>query len=489
MRALIGIDIGTTALKAVMTDDAGARLADYRATYPLSRPHPGWAEQAPSDWWTHVLAALGDFARHPAAGAVAAIGVTSQVNTHVFCGADLTPLAPAVVWQDSRARDEATALDARLTEAQRIAALGAPLPIDPSHALARMAWMAAHEAGLWEATRHVLAPKDWVIARLCGRVAADPVASVGLVGTDLAYAGAVLDLLPRARQVLPPLADPLDVAGRVAAGLPFAGVPVAVGTMDAWASMFGVGVVREGQAMNLSGTSEVLGVISATRNPVPGAITFAPWRGITLHAGPTASGGASLDWVARLIGRTVPEAAALAERVEPAPDSPLFLPHLNGERAPLWDPQARGTFAGLAAGHGPGEVVLAVMEGVVFSARLALGVLEASGGIRPEVVQGGGGGTASDRWCRMRADAFGRPFLRMAAQDAGAVGATVMAGVAAGIVPDLAAAAAALVPVDRLFEPDPERMALADRRFALWRELYAQVRPINAGLAGGGGGA
>lgn len=484
MAALIGIDIGTTAVKAVMTDLGGHRLADWSSAYPMARPGPGLAEQAPADWWALVAAALESFAAHPAAGRVAAIGITSQVNTHVFAGADLAPLCPAITWQDGRAAAVATELDARLGEAERIAALGAPIPIDGSHALARMAWMAAERPAVWAATAHVLAPKDWVIARLTGRVLADPVASVGLVGTDLAYARPVLALVDRAGEVLPPLADPLDVAGPVAPGLPFAGVPVAVGTMDAWAAMFGVGVAAEGQAMNLSGTSEVLGLISAVRNPVPGAITFAPWRGITLHAGPTAAGGAALDWVARLTGQTAAGAAALADTLPIEPDSPLFLPHLNGERAPLWDAQAKGAFAGLTAAHSAADLVLAAMEGVAFSARLALEALEASGGRRAAAVQGGGGGTGSDRWCQIRADVLGRPFIRMAARDAGAVGALVMAGVAAGLIADLAQAATALVPIDRVFTPEPAAQALAETRFALWRQLYAQIRPINAGLAG-----
>lgn len=483
MTALIGIDIGTTAVKAAMTDLGGHRLAEFAASYPMARPGPGLAEQAPADWWALVQAALAGFAGHPAAAEVAAIGVTSQVNTHVFVGAGLEPLAPAITWQDTRAAAEGAALDARLTVEDKIAALGAPMPIDGGHALARMEWMAEHASGIWARTERVLAPKDWIIARLTGRVVGDPISSVGLVGTDLAYAAPVLALVGRAAAVLPPLADPLDIAGAVVEG-PFAGVPVAVGTMDAWASMFGVGVAGEGQAMNLSGTSEVLGLISATRHPVPGAITFAPWRGITLHAGPTAAGGEALDWIARVLARTPAEAAALAETAPLRDDSPLFLPHLNGERAPLWDAQARGTFAGLTAADGAAEMVLAVMEGVAFSARLALATLEAAGGLRPALVQGGGGGTGSDLWCRLRADAFGRPFARMAARDAGAVGALVMAGVAAGLIPDLAAAAAALVPVDRVFEPSPEGAARADRRFALWRALYDGVRPVNAGLAG-----
>jgi xylulokinase len=163
--------------------------------------------------------------------------------------------------------------------------------------------------------------------------------------------------------------------------------------------------------------------------------------------------------------------------------SPLFLPHLAGERAPLWDAQARGAFAGLTAATGPAEMVAAVMEGVAFSARLAMEALEAAGGRRAGVIRGGGGGTASDVWCAIRADVFGRPFIRMAARDAGAVGAMVMAGAGAGVVADLAAAAA-LVPEERRFLPDPGRAALADRRFALWQQLYAQLRPVNAGLQG-----
>jgi xylulokinase len=253
--------------------------------------------------------------------------------------------------------------------------------------------------------------------------------------------------------------------------------------MDAWAAMFGTGVAEEGQALHLSGTSEVLGLISSTRNAVPGVVSFAPWRGITLHAAPTQAGGAALDWAGRLTGRDAAGMAALAETARRDPAAPLFLPHLAGERAPLWDAQARGTFAGLTLADGPAEVARAVMEGVAFQARLAMEALEAAGGRRAAVIQGGGGGTASDLWCRLRADACGRPFRRMAARNAGAVGAAVMAGVAAGLLPDLAAAARRLVPEDRVFLPDPEGAALADRRFALWRDLYAQVRPVNAGLA------
>ncbi len=481
---LIGIDIGTSSVKAAMTDLEGERLEGYGAAYATDRPGPGMVEQDPDDWMIHIRAALDRFARHPRAADVRGVGITSQVNSHVFCDAGLAPLAPCIVWQDGRAAAQAARLDAMLSPDEKIAALGAPIPIDASHALARMSWMEGHRPQVWAATAHVLAPKDYAIARLTGRVAADPLASVGLVGADLTYAKAILALLPRAAEVLPPLADPLAVVGEIRAG-PFAGVPVVAGTMDAWAAMFGVGVAQDGQAMNLSGTSEVLGLVSRIRNPEPGVVTFPEWAGITLHAGPTQAGGASLDWLARIMGRSASELAALAEGVRIDGQSPLFLPHLQGERAPLWDAQTRGTFAGLSAAHGPAEIVAAVMEGVAFSGRLALEALERAGGLRPAEIRCGGGGAASDAWCRIKADVFGRPLRRMDAPDAGAMGALVMAGVGAGVLPDLAGATRLLVRGDRLFEPGTEGAARADARFALFTRLYESARPINAALAGG----
>ncbi len=478
---LIGIDVGTTSVKAVMLTATGHRLADFAATYPTHRPGPALVEQAPDDWLRLTLAALAGFAERAEAPHVAAICLTSQVNTHVFTDARLAPLHPAIVWQDGRAADDGARLDAKVTAAQKTEWLGAPIPIDASHALARMAWMKRNRPEIWSATAHVLLPRDYLLAQLTGAIASDPISAVGLVTPELSYAHDLIALFPGAKKRLPPLRDPLTVAGTIQPGLPFAGLPVVTGVMDAWASLFGIGVAAEGQAMYLSGTSEVLGLISPDISGEPGVITFPAWRGITLHAAPTQAGGASLDWVARLLGQ---DAASLAAHAAPiTPQSPLFLPHLQGERAPLWDAAARGTFAGLTTATGPAELAAAVLEGVAFSARLAMEALERSAGIIPGQIQTGGGGAASDRWCQIRADVFGRPFLRVEGRDPGALGAAVMAGVGSGVLPDLAQAATAMIRTDRVFEPDAEAKALADRRFAIWRQLYAQVRPINAALA------
>ncbi|EAR50174.1 xylulokinase [Oceanicola granulosus HTCC2516] len=480
----IGLDIGTSSVKAVLGGPGGARLDGYAGRHGTARGAAGAAEQDPDDWMVHVEAALARFAAHPRAGEVAAIGVTSQVNTHVFVGADGAPLAPALTWQDTRAAAEAALLDAALTEEAKVAALGAPIPIDASHALARMAWMAAHRPGIWAATNRVLLPKDHVIARLTGEIAADPIAAVGLVGPDLRYAAPLLDLVPRAASLLPPLADPLDLVGEVRDG-PFTGVPVAAGTMDAWAGMFGLGVAEEGQGMYLSGTSDVLGLIAGGGAGAAGIVSFPAWRGIRLHAGPTQSGGGSLAWLAGLLGGEVAELGRRAETVRIGRDAPLFLPHLAGERAPLWDPASRGAFVGLDRATDPAALVASVMEGVAFSARLALEAVERAGGRPAAQVRLGGGGALSDAWCRIRADALGRPLARVAEPEAGAMGALVMAAVASGALADLGAAARALVKTERVFEPDPAAVALAEDRFAAYQELYRAAGHVNARLAGG----
>ena len=479
MECVIGVDLGTTSLKAVLLKVDGQRLAETAAPYPTQRPAPGLAEQDPHDWWRLMMDALRGF---EGLGTVRALCITSQVNTHVFVDAALNVLHPAIVWQDGRAAAAGAEMDARLTLAEKIAALGAPIPVDASHALARMNWMAQTHPAIWAQTAHVLLPRDYLLARLTGQVLTDPMSSVGLVGTDLTYATALTSLMQGASSRLPPLADPLSVAGVVQAGLPFAGTPVVLGMMDAWASLLGLGVVRKGQAMLLSGTSEVTGLISATVTAEAGVVTFPPWLGITLHAAPMQAGGASLDWLAGLLGQ---KAADLAQgAAEITATSPLFLPHLQGERAPFWDAALRGTFAGLSGATGPAELTAAVLEGVAFSARLALEALQRSGAVQPATVRLGGGGAASDRWCQIRADALNIPLARVVGKDPGSMGAAVMAGVGSGALPDLATAAERLVQMDRTFTPDPAKAQLAHDRFALWCDLITQTRSINAALAG-----
>jgi len=476
---LIGIDVGTTATKAVLIDAAGQRRDGFLHAHGTARPQAGHAEQAPQDWMDGVLGALAHFASHHDLAGLLAIGFTSQVNTHVFVDAAGAPLLPALTWQDTRTAPDAASLEAQVTAEQKIGWFGAPMPIDASHALSRMAHVARCYPALWARTAHVLLPKDYCTLQLTGAVAADPIAAVGLVN-EAGYVAELMALVPGALERLPPLVEVTAIVGRVRPGLPCAGVPVVVGTMDAWAGMFGVGAVANGDAMYQSGTSEIPGIVSVTLNPTPGVIVFPPYRGITMHAAPTQSGGAALAWVAQLLGRSPAEAVALAATVAPGVDLPIFLPHLSGERAPIWDSASRGVFARLGGSHGAPELAHAALEGVALSVRWAFEALQASSGLVPAVINLGGGGAQSDFWCQLRANVLGRPLQRAATPETAALGAAILAASAVGLEDDLVAVTRRLVRFDRSFAPDPALFDHYGERLAHYQALYQDLRPFNA---------
>ena len=480
--ALIGIDIGTSSVKAMAFDSAGAVLAEFAEAYPTRRPKPGHVEQDAENWMRLVDAALGHIAGQRDLAAVQAIGITSQVNTHVFVDRRGEPLAPAIVWQDGRCAAEAAELTQCIPEEERVAWWGEPRPIDASHCLARMLWMQRHQPQLWDRTWKVMLPRDYCIFRLTGQVATDPVANIGLVDRRLQYVDAMLSYVPGAAERTVPPADMTDIAGTMRAGLPCAGVPVAVGTMDAWAGMFGTGVPGNGKAVYLSGTSEVLGIMSDRSVPTQGVLTFPTYHGMSLHAGPTQSGGAAFLWCSRLLNRSPEKLVQMVDGLDLDQPAPLFLPHLQGERAPLWDINARGTFLGIDGSMGPAELTRGVFEGVACSAAWLLERLELCADTRVAEINCGGGGFRSDVWNQIRADILGKTLKRTAVRDPGVLGAAGLAAVAAGLQPDIETAFSKLVRFDRTYRPDPRRSERSSKLLALFKRAYEDARHCNHDL-------
>jgi xylulokinase len=250
--------------------------------------------------------------------------------------------------------------------------------------------------------------------------------------------------------------------------------------MDAWGGMFGVGVATDGDAMYLSGTSEVAGIVSSTIVATPGVILFPEYEGIIMHAAPTQSGGAALDWFGKVLGRTPGDTVALAAQANS--NVPFFLPHLQGERAPLWDPASRGVFARLDPSSGGAEMALAVLEGVAFSVRLAFDALKVSTGHDPAIINIGGGGAVSELWCQIRADVLGKPLRRCSAPESAALGAAILAGRSQGIGESVPQLVRQLVKYDRTFEPDIAKGNYYEDRLGKYVELYQSLRTFNAGF-------
>jgi len=476
---LLGIDVGTTSVKAILFDLAGNPLDTYAAPYPTKRTAGGWVEQDADLWLDHIRRALARFAAAHDLADLRAVGLTSQVNTHVFVGADGKALAPAIVWQDARCGDEAAELERQIDESDKMHWWEAPRPLDASHCLSRIVWMQRHRPEIWEKTRWVMQPKDYCVLGLTGEAVGDPVSHNGILDNRHQPIDDLLDLVPGAAERMVPVAPMTGVAGTLSAALPGAGTPVAVGTMDAWAGMFGAGVESNGKAMYLSGTSEVLGIVSDTIKQTPGVVVFSPCEGLRVHAGPTQAGGASLLWVSRLFDTTPQALTDSVAGLDFSRSCPLFLPHLQGERAPLWDAKARGTFLGVDSNAGAPEFARAVMEGVACSAEWILRTLETSAQIRPDTLHCGGGGFRSDIWNQIRADMLDRRLKRLAVTDPGVLGAAGIAAVATGLLPDLQTAFARIAQFDRIYEPDPARREHYSRLVGLYRDAYRAARDVN----------
>jgi xylulokinase len=478
---LIGVDVGTSSVMAALFDGVGKTLRTSASAYPTARPASSHAEQDPADWMERVIAALRELVAAAPQGAIAGLGLCSQVNTHVFVDATGRALLPAILWQDGRCAPDAEALDQIVATEDRLKWWGAPLPIDASHVLSRMAFVKRAHPDIWERTRWVMAPKDYCLFQLTGAAASDPMASFGVVDQELAYIPELLTLVPGAAERLPPLYGVAAPIGRLRGGLPGHGLLAINCTMDAWAGMIGAGAAEDGAAAYLSGTSEVGGIVSSRRVPTPGVIAFPSCEGITLHAGPTQAGGASVAWLAAVLGRTVDEVSALAAQSEPGQPAPIFLPHLQGERAPLWDIAARASFSGLDASMGAPEMARAVLEGVAYSVRLLLSALEASSGVKTERLFHAGGGARSDLWCQIRANVLNRAIERKSNLDSGVVGAAIFAGIGSGLFASLQEGARRLVRSDRLFEPIAARRGRYDDGFARYQDLYRRLKGFSAG--------
>lgn len=462
---LMGIDLGTTSVKAGVFTPVGNVLETFGESYPTTRKDGGVCEQDPRDWTRLIDVALKRFEAAGLRGHIAGAALTSQVNTHVFVDRIGCPLMPAITWQDTRAAYEAAELDDQLKEEDKIAWLGAPIPVDASHPLARMLWVQRHAPEIWDKTRFVLLPKDFAIHGLTGELATDPLSNIGLVGPDGHFVPQILDLVPGAADRMPPIRNINETIGKSPDGTPFV-----TATMDGWVGLLGTGVCREGAFAYLSGTSEILGVASHEVTNEPGVVVFAEAEGLRLHAGPTQSGGASQQWFCNLTGLSIPEMIELVAGTQRRHPTPLFLPHLAGERAPLWNVDLRGVFLGIESGMQISDFARAIYEGVALSARHVLDALEASSATVPETVSCGGGGFRSDPWGQIRADILCKRLERLVIYETGVVGAVCLAAAAIGMASSLEEAHRPFERFDQVWEPDPNTLGFHEDLFGIYKE-------------------
>ena len=463
-RALVGLDVGTTSVKGLAIDPAGVVLASADASYPLSTPHPGWAEQDPREW---CRAADEVLARLTAdAGPPSSIGLSGQMHGLVALDRGGEVLRPAILWNDQRTGAESAEIEAALG-LDRLVALTGNRAL-PGFTGPKLLWMRRHEPDLYRRIARICLPKDYVRLHLCGEWATDVSDASGTVLLDVAerrWSEPVLDGLGIDPAILPPVLESPERCG-----VTDAGVPVAAGAGDQAAGAVGVGVVSAGPASVVLGTSGVVfAALDRYASDSQGRVhAFCHAIPATWHAmGVMLSAAGALQWLHDVVAPDTPfaELTVEAARWEPGIEGLTFLPYLAGERTPYPDPDARGAFAGLSLRHDRGALVRAVLEGVAFGLRDGLDlVAELGGAISSGRVSGGG--ARSDLWLQIIASVLELPLDRVRVDAGAAFGAALLGGVAAGIWPDVPAAVAATVRTTERIEPIPD-----------WVERYRELRP------------
>lgn len=462
----LGIDVGTSALRASLIGADGAVVAKAAAPYDTAAGDQGVREQDPEAWsgaLARVLAQLPLSAASPAA-----VGLCGQTPTLVLVDADGRPVRPAMTWQDTRARLEAQELAERLGDPVRL--VGTNLPWSAANMPAKLLWLARHEPGSCARTRWLFQPKDYVTFALTGRAGSDPWSSKGICEvTGASPAAAVLDACGWDPAVCPPITPAWAVAGTVTAaaaarfGLP-EGVPVTTGWSDALAQVLAAGCYQRKSAFFFSGTSAIVG--APVDDPLARAagLFFVPdtCSPAALLYGPTQSSGAAVSWVAALLGVAPGAVAGLACEASAAP--PTFVPYLSGERAPIWDGDLRAVFLGVGDGHGRREFARAVLEATFFSARHVLSLVEAATAAPVRRIEVVGRGVGDSAWEQLAVASLGAPVAFHDDPDLSARGAAMLAAVACGA--DLNAVAGELGAPQRAAAPSGSEVAQSRRGFA-----------------------
>ena len=486
MTISVGVDIGTTGAQAVAVDAAGVVAATASADYPLLTPRPQWTEQHPRDWWRATQSVLKEVSAKVAAsgGRVTGLGLTGQMHGSVFLDDAGEVIRPALLWNDQRTAAQCEAITSSVGSERLVEITGNPALT--GFQAPKLLWLRDEEPEAYRRVRHMLLPKDYIRYRLTGEFATEASDAAGTLLLDLEqrdWSAPILEALEIPGEWLPAVLEGPDISGRLSRevaeelGLE-QGLPVAAGGGDNAAAAVGTGITSQGRISSSIGTSGVLfahadaksvdpsGRIHAFCHAVPGAYCL---LGVTLSA------GGSLRWWRDLTGVGYDELVAEAEAAPAGAEGLLFIPYLTGERTPHSDPEARGVFIGLTARHVRAHMTRALMEGVVFSLRDGLGIMEGLG-VTPHEIRAIGGGASSPLWLRLQSDIFARPIHRLIIEEGAAYGAALLGHVAAGTFSTVTEAASVVKVMEDTTDPHADAVQHYDSLYDVYRDIYPRTR-------------
>lgn len=477
---LLGIDLGTSSVKALLLATDGTVLGEAASSYPVHAPHPGWAESDPADWWSAVAIAVRTAVKDRA-DRIQAIGLSGQMHGVVLADEEGTPLRSAILWADTRSSgmlDAYRSLDAGMLN--RLAN-----PITAGMAGPSLLWLREHEPDVYTAARWALQPKDWLRLRLTGVAVAEPSDASGTLLYDVlsdCWDLVVIEALKLRADWLAKLMPSSSIAGYLTTaaseylGLPV-NLPIVAGAADTAAAAVGNALLVPGSVQLTIGSGAQ--IVTPRSQPIvdPQCRTHlyraaVPDRWYTLAA--IQNAGLALEWVRSILGLSWPQVYTEAFSVSPGCEGLTFLPYLTGERTPHLDPHARGAWVGLGLHHTRAHLMRAALEGVAFSLRQGLEAIAATGVIATEL-RLAGGGTLETAWKQLLADVLRLPLYTSTVAAASARGAAILAGMGIGVYELDAIAALKLAAMPSLATtPRPLDPALEDA-WMRYQFLYPQL--------------
>ncbi len=488
---VIGCDVGSQSLKGSLVDPAGMVVAQASAAYDVMYPHPGWAQQDPLDWRRALAEVVARLLRDGTipASAVQMLGLASQVDGLVAVDVDAEPLHPAIIWLDRRAAGQTANLRESIgdDEVRRLTGLN----MDASHVAPKILWLRDERPDVFDSAAGLLLPGSALVAWLTGERVVDHANAsstllydvttgdwsprmLDVTGIDAGRLGRIEAASKAVGRLRPRAAEALGLTSRT---------QVVTGTGDEHAASLGAGGIRPGIVIDITGTAEPVCVAATT--PVIDETGLLETHGhadprVWLVENPGFVSGGSVSWFREAIGGGAAPAALDAEASatsHPGSDGLTFLPTLSGATAPRWNDRARGVYAGLSLTHGRGHLFRALLEGCTFALRDIVQRLDEMGlaGGEIRVV---GGGARSPLWLQMKADVTGRAVRVLAGDEATALGAAMLAGVAAGLFRDLDEAVDGLTVLEpRAYEPDPRTAQAYDAAYGRYRRLFDAMEP------------
>ena len=508
----IGLDVGTSAVKAVAIRGDGRIAGRAAHEYSYSTPQPGWAEVVPEVWWDASCQALQQLTSllGKSAADIAGLGLTGQMHGLVALDRRGFPLRGAIMWNDQRTATQCAEFESRIGQ-ERIAALTGNRLL-PGFTAGKLLWMKEHERKHYDRISTILLPKDFVRLRLSGVCATDVTDASGTLLFDCRNRRWSLQMISALHLnvgILPPVHESCAVCAQVTAeaaaktGLPV-GTPIVAGAGDQAASAIGCGVVGPGAVSCTIGTSGVVFAASESFRSTPDGNVHA-----FCHAAPGSwhlmavmlSAGGSLQWfrdtlcadlVALAKAKRCNPAGLIMEEAATAPpgaDGLLFLPYLTGERSPHADPHARGAFVGLSTAHTRAHLARAVVEGITFGLADCLDAVRGAGVTPSGPIRLAGGGSYSAWWRQLCADTFDCRVAGVSAADSTALGAALLSAVGAGAFASVKEAAQAAAEVGQPSDPNTDTCAALSRSRRQYQALYQDLRHRFSAMAQRGGAA